>query len=197
MAFEGIGNESFREPLTCSCQQGLVERTTPAASLVSFDRPCLFVFVGIGRMKVFLVYFPEIMHAAEDRLARSSWQQLVERWEAHGWVRRETNPFATDDLAVLREQIVLTSTGWRFIGREGSVSRIPVTTPRHLHEIQRAATRLLTNHPDADWVTEARVRSLLARRRAELDRRGLGKDRQDHIPDGVLVRTGKQGATLV
>jgi len=128
-----------------------------------------------------------------DRLAATSWRKLARRWETQGLIRRETNKLASGTLAVLREQIVLTSTGWRFTGREGSVSRIPITNPRHLHEIQRAATRLLTNHPvDADWVTEARVRSLLARRRAELDRRGLGKDRQDHIPDGVLVRTGKQ-----
>ena len=111
-----------------------------------------------------------------DRTIRA----LIDRWVRAGLVSRRTI-FAGDH-------------AWLWPTRDGlelASERFPVWEPRpgileHVFQVTEVRFKVAAKHPDATWISERKLRAEAG-----------GANRPEHMPDGLVLKAGKQIAIEV
>ena len=119
---------------------------------------------------------PRLIPGISDRTIRA----LVDRWVRAGLLNRRT--------------IFVGDHAWLWPTREGlelSGDPLPYWEPRpgildHVYWVNEVRFRVAERHPDSSWVSERRLRAEVG-----------GANRPEHMPDGVVLKGGKQIAIEV
>jgi len=119
---------------------------------------------------------PQLVGEVSERTVRA----LIDRWVRAGLINRRTI-FAGDH-------------AWLWPTREGlelSGDPLPYWEPRpgileHVYWVNEIRFRVAAKHPDSSWISERRLRAEAG-----------GANRPEHMPDGLVLKAGKQIAIEV